>query len=45
MTTKILSTIAARRRGVAPGYQFLVWPDGASARWPSDNKKIQVTTP
>jgi hypothetical protein len=30
----------------APGYQFLVWPsDGAAARWPSDNKKIQVTKP
>jgi len=29
-----------------PGYQFLVWPsDGAAARWPSDNRRIQVTTP
>lgn len=28
-----------------PGYQFLVWPsDGAAARWPSDNRRIQVSS-
>lgn len=43
-----LTMIAAMKRGraAASGYQFLIWPsDGAAARWPSDNKKIQVTKP
>jgi hypothetical protein len=46
MNLTMLAAALKRRMNAAPGYQFLTWPsDGAAARWPSDNKKIQVTRP